>query len=144
MPRWWCWSRAPPERQHSPGHPTPQRVPSQKCSLTTSLVTSAVEHKRNIFSISNKRLHMVNGLTLTDRNDMTRAAMSPNMWKLSATSAIELVTYPTMISTKKKNAVSHIIESRRHFFPEYLDILEKLQKRTRTMKSFSKIDSQIN
>lgn len=31
-------------------------------------------------------------LTFTDRNDMTRAAMSPSMWKLSATRAIELVT----------------------------------------------------
>jgi len=34
-----------------------------------------------------------------------------------------------MISTKKKNAVSHIIESSRHFLPEYLAILEKLQER---------------
>lgn len=40
---------------------------------------------------------------------MTSAATSPSMWKLSATSAIELVMYPTIISTKKNEMVSHII-----------------------------------
>merc|ERR1719188_342003 len=60
------------------------------------------------------------GAILTLRKAMTRAAISDNMWKLSATKAMELVRYPTMISTKKKTTVKLNMLTRRHFLPEYL------------------------
>lgn len=61
-------------------------------------------------------------LTFTERNEMSSAAMSPSMWKLSATSDIEFVTYPVIISTKKKLIVSDITDKSRHFFPLNLPI----------------------
>ena len=62
-------------------------------------------------------------LTFTERNATTNAATSDNMWKLSAIRAIEFVTYPTIISTRKKNAVNHNMVKRRHFFPVNRPIL---------------------
>lgn len=56
-------------------------------------------------------------LTFTDKNAITNAATSLSIWKLSATNAIELVMYPTTISTKKKAVVSHNIDKSRHFLP---------------------------
>lgn len=50
--------------------------------------------------------------------------MSPSMWNESATRDIEFVTYPVMISTKKKLIVSVITESSRHFFPLNLPIFQ--------------------
>ena len=54
---------------------------------------------------------------------MIRAAMSDNMWKESATRAIELVRWPTTISTRKKLDVRKNIDTSRHFLPEYRPIL---------------------
>lgn len=67
--------------------------------------------------------------TLTDRNEITSAAMSPSMWKLSATSDIEFVTYPVTISTKKKPTVSVSTVSNRHFLPLNFPILNLIRKR---------------
>ena len=54
---------------------------------------------------------------------MTNAAISDSIWKESAIKAMELVTWPTTISTTKKEAVRPNIETRRHFFPLYLPIV---------------------
>jgi hypothetical protein len=62
-------------------------------------------------------LHKIIPLTLIDKKATTNAATSLSMWKLSATRAMELVTYPTTISTRKKKRVSQNIDTRRHFFP---------------------------
>jgi len=51
------------------------------------------------------------------------------MWKLSATKAIEFVTYPTTNSMMKKLVVRAIMESKRHFFPEYRPIFLKWKKK---------------
>lgn len=51
------------------------------------------------------------------------------MWKLSATKAIEFVTYPTTNSMTKKLVVRAIIESKRHFFPEYRPIFFETGKK---------------
>lgn len=48
---------------------------------------------------------------------MTRAITSDNMWKESATSAMEFVTYPTVISIKKNNVVSDNMKSSLHRAP---------------------------
>ncbi len=62
----------------------------------------------------------------TDMNAMIKAAMSDNMWNESATRAIELVRWPTTISTRKKLDVRKNIDTSRHFFPEYRPILSVL------------------
>lgn len=54
---------------------------------------------------------------------MTRASTSLSMWKLSATSAMELVMQPTTSSTRKKLAVMANMVRRRHFLPVYRPIL---------------------
>lgn len=69
-------------------------------------------------------------LTFTDKNEIKSAAMSPSMWKESATSDIEFVTYPVMISTKKKLIVSVMTESSLHFFPLNLPIFKLQQKKS--------------
>ena len=104
---------------------------TRKTALTRAPRTSALAQPK-VF------LDQDLGAILTLRNAMTRAAMSDNMWKLSATRAIEFVTYPginksrkliknqpenlpTTISTKKKATVRLNMLTRRHFLPVYRD-----------------------
>ena len=49
---------------------------------------------------------------------MIKAATSDSMWKESAINAMELVIWPTMSSTKKKDTVKLNMDRSRHFFPE--------------------------
>jgi hypothetical protein len=45
------------------------------------------------------------------------------MWNESATRAIELEMYPTVISTTKNDPVKASIDRRRHVLPEYLPMV---------------------
>lgn len=76
---------------------------TRKTALTKAPRTSALAQPKVFFDhflgdiCGNKRyqylfLFKEYELTLTERKDMTRAAISPSMWKLSATRAMELVT----------------------------------------------------
>jgi len=56
-------------------------------------------------------------ITLTETNATTRAATSLSMWNESATRAIELVRYPTIISTRKNANVMVNIAANRRLFP---------------------------
>ena len=60
---------------------------TRKTALTRAPRTSALAQPKVFFDQDL-------GAILTLRKAITRAAMSDNMWKLSATRAIEFVTYP--------------------------------------------------
>ncbi len=75
--------------------------PSRTLTLTISSEQSNRENNPKSWDISFKILSNCHELTSTAMKAMMRAATSLSMWKLSATRAMELDTYPTMISTRK-------------------------------------------
>ena len=62
------------------------------------------------------------GAILTETKAIIKAAISDNIWKLSAINAMLLVRWPTTSSTRKYEAVKPNIDSKRHFLPVYRPI----------------------